>query len=113
MEVKADETTLLEPGLLTVKHAALQGNRILEPETGQEVGQVSNSKSSIALLPGEYEVTFGQALWPIKLEAGQRLVLNPGVVALKGAKITGHKLYDAQGREEFELKEGQRLELKV
>lgn len=101
---------------------------------------MSNSKSSIALLPGEYEVTFGQALWPIKLEAGQRLVLNPGVVALKGAKITGHKLYDAQGREvgevsatmsslalppgqyslelgqgreEFELKEGQRLGLKL
>lgn len=140
VEIKADETTVLEPGILTVNHAALQGNRVLEPETGQEMGQVSNSKSSMALMPGDYEVTFGQATWPIKLEAGQRLVLNPGVVSLKGAKINGHAIKDAQGRqvgqvsatgssmalppgkytleveggqEEFELKEGQRIEFRL
>ncbi|MFH1034668.1 MAG: VWA domain-containing protein [Pseudomonadota bacterium] len=139
VEVQADQTTLLEPGILTVRHAALQGNRVLEPETGQELGQVSSSKSSMALMPGEYEVTFGQARWPIKLEAGQKLVLNPGVLHLQGAKITGHRVLDAQGhevgqvsatmssialppgqyaleleggRESFELKEGQRLEFR-
>lgn len=140
VEIKADETTVLEPGILTVNHAALQGNRILEPETGQEMGQVSNTKSSVALMPGDYDVTFGQTTWPIKLEAGQKLVLNPGVVSLKGAKITGHAIKDAQGRqvgqvsatgssmalppgkytleveggqEEFELKEGQRIEFRL
>jgi hypothetical protein len=140
VEIKADETTVLEPGILTVSHAALHGHRVLEPETGQEMGQVSSSKSSMALMPGDYEVTFGQALWPVKLESGQKLVLNPGVVRLKGAKINGHKIRDAQGREvgmvsstgdsmalppgkytlevdgsreEFELTEGKRLELRL
>ncbi len=99
VEVKADETTVLEPGILTVNRASYRGHQVKDPETGEAVGEVSNTRATIALMPGAYLVTFGQAIWPIKLEVGQRLALNPGLVTVEGAKITGHKIYDAQGQE--------------
>jgi hypothetical protein len=99
VEVKPGQTTVLEPALLEVKGASYRGHKVLEVETGQEQGSVSQSSSVIALLPGEYLVTFGEASWPVRLEPGKKLVLQPGILVVKGATIQGHKVFNAQGVE--------------
>jgi Mg-chelatase subunit ChlD len=99
VEVKSGETTVLEPGWLTVEKASIQGHTVIDSETGVEHGSVSNLKSTMALMPGSYEVSFGQTLWPVEIKAGQTTRLTPGTVQVKHADIQGHAIFDAQGRE--------------
>ena len=99
IEVKNGETTVLDPGHLTVESASFRGHAILEAETGEEHGNVSSLAQTIALMPGEYLVTFGKLHWPIKLEAGQSLILKPGVISVDGASYRGHTIWTADGRE--------------
>ncbi len=97
VEVKAGEKTVLAPGFLKVVHPTIQGHQVVEPETGAVHGSVSNTKNQMALMPGEYEVYFGKLVWPIKIKAGETLVLKPGTVQVKGASIQGHTIRDKKG----------------
>ena len=97
VEVKAGEKTVLAPGFLKVVHPAIQGHQVVEPETGAVHGSVSNTKNQMALMPGDYEVYFGKLVWPIKIKAGETLVLKPGTVQVKGAVIRGHSIRDKKG----------------
>lgn len=72
---------------------------MLEAETLKEAGSVSSSASSITLIPGDYQVMFGNLTWPIKVEAGQKTVLNPGVVSVRGASASGHMIRTSEGQE--------------
>ena len=85
VEVKAGEKTVLAPGFLKVVHSAIQGHQVVDPETGAVHGTVSNIKDQMALMPGDYEVYFGKLVWPVKIKAGETLVLKPGTVQVKGA----------------------------
>ncbi|MBD3415087.1 MAG: VWA domain-containing protein [Candidatus Aminicenantes bacterium] len=135
IEVKAGETTVLEPGWLEVKNASLHGHKILEKETAEEFASVSRFDSTIAVLPGEYEVMFGPLTWEVKIKKGETTVLNPGTVQVSGAHYRGHPIFNESGKQvgsvsntsnwiplppgkysieingqyiEFELKEGQK-----
>ncbi len=97
VEVKAGETTVLQPGFLKVENAMLQGHNIIDIETGIEHGSVSTLASSMALMPGEYDVMFGKIAWPITITAGKTTILHPGVVTVKHAHYMGHKIYNKKG----------------
>jgi hypothetical protein len=99
IEVKAGETTVIAPGILQVRHASYRGHPVLDAETGEEVGLVSSSASSITLIPGEYLVAFGGVNWRVKVDEGERVVLNPGVIRVKGASSRGHLIKTRDGQE--------------
>jgi hypothetical protein len=97
VEVKAGEKTVLAPGFLKVEHATVQGHKIVDPETGAIHGEVGNTKNNTALMPGEYEVYFGKLGWPVKIKAGETVVLKPGTVQVKGAGVQGQTIRDKKG----------------
>lgn len=100
VEVKAGKTTVLTPGRLHVTRAMLRGHEVVDPETREVFGKVSSSRDTIAILPGTYDVMFGKVAWSgVTVEAGQRAVLNPGGLDLRGASINGHRVATADGRE--------------
>jgi hypothetical protein len=88
---------VLAPGFLKVVHPTIQGHQVLDPETGAVHGSVSNTKNQMALMPGDYEVYFGKLVWPIKIKAGETLVLKPGTVQVKGAGVQGQAIRDKIG----------------
>jgi hypothetical protein len=97
VEVKAGEKTVLAPGFLKVVHPTIQGQKVVDPETGAVHGTVGTVKDQMALMPGDYEVYFGQLVWPVRIKAGETLVLKPGTVQVKGAGIQGHTIRDKKG----------------
>ncbi len=99
VEVKADQTTVLEPGTIEIMHASLEGHLILDAETGVENNSASGLNPIATLLPGTYNVTFGSIIWPdIVVKSGLATVLQPGVIKLKGAKINGHIIHTVSGK---------------
>lgn len=98
VEVKAEETTVLNPGRLAVENASLQGHDIVEPETGIVQGRVSSLNQSITLIPGRYLVKFGPLAWEVEVKAGEQTVLRPGTVEVEWAHYTGHKVFDRNGQ---------------
>jgi hypothetical protein len=97
VEVKAGEKTVLAPGFLKVEHATVQGHKIVDPETGAIHGEVGSTKNNTALMPGEYEVYFGKLGWPVKIKAGETLVLKPGTVQVVRASVQGNKIRNKKG----------------
>jgi hypothetical protein len=98
VEVKAGETTTLDPGVLEVKNAAGSGHKVLDWETGVEVGNISSFSSRLTVLPSTFTVTFGKAEWKnIDVKMGEHKVLNPAVIVVNGASGAGHKVYAEDG----------------
>jgi uncharacterized protein YegL len=100
IHVETGDTTVLEPAWITVRHAALRGHEIRDAETGAEMASVSSSDNSATLMPGSYEVIFGNesdVIWPVSVDAGEEMVLRPGTVTVKSAYIGGHDIYDSNG----------------
>lgn len=95
--VKAGETTVLNPGLLEVKKASLEGHDVIDPETGVVQGQVSSLHNTVTLIPGEYQVMFGKLPWDVVIRTGEKTVVNPGTVEVQGAHYTGHKIFTKNG----------------
>ena len=97
VQVKAGEETRLRPGWLTMKNPTVRGHDIIDAETWQVHGHVSNTKSSVALMPGPYNVLFGELFWPVVIKAGEETLLNPGTVTVKHASYKGHKIKTRDG----------------
>ena len=98
VEVKAGETTTLDPGVLEVKNAAPAGHKVLDWETGVEVGNISSFGTRLTVLPSTFTVTFGKAEWKnVDVKMGEHKVLNPAVIVMKGASGAGHNLYGEDG----------------
>jgi hypothetical protein len=98
VEVKADETTVLDPGVLEVRNASSSGHKVLDWETGSEVGHVSSSVTSLTVIPSTFTVMFGNARWDnIEVKAGERKVLNPAVIVVNGASGAGHNVHAEDG----------------
>jgi hypothetical protein len=80
VEVKGGETTVLDPGVIEVANAWFRGHKVLDWETGTEIGTVSNTKRQLSVLPSSFTVTFGGAQWQnIEVKAGELKVLKPAV----------------------------------
>lgn len=87
------------PGWIQVQHASFRGHRILDVETQEEHAEVSSMASSAALMPGTYQVMFGELAWPVTIEPGKKSVLNPGVVTVNRASYRGHVIRTKDGKE--------------
>ena len=98
VEIRPGETTTLEPGVLEVHDGSPTGHRVLDWETGVEVGQVSGSIPRLSVMPSTFTVTFGNARWEnVEVKAGEHKVLNPAVVIVDGASGAGHELRAEDG----------------
>jgi hypothetical protein len=90
---------VLRPGRLRVEGASLVGHRLLDSETGVEVAHVSSIGDQVAVIPGTYDVTFGDIVWPlVKVDGGVVTTLRPGKLKVEGASIQGHEVRTAAGQ---------------
>jgi len=97
VEVEAGEITVLEPGWLYVKNATLHGLQVVESETGKEFGWISSTDDTLTILPGTYDVMFGETPWTVTVKKGKTTELYPGTVTVKSASFSGHNIYDKNG----------------
>jgi len=93
------------PGWLSVSGADQRGHVVVDAETGQEVGRLSNIKSTIELPAGIYNITVGKATWKsVEVKTGETTVLKPGWLEIRHASFHGHQVLDAEtGEEHTEL----------
>lgn len=93
------------PGWLRVEGADQRGHVVTDAETGQEVGRLSNVRSTIELPAGIYNITVGSATWKsVEVKAGETTVLRPGWLDIRHASFRGHQVLDAEtGEEHAEL----------
>lgn len=73
--VEAGKTTTLNPGVVSLEGAGIQGHVIRTPDGG-EIGSVSQTAGSMPLPPGEYTIEISGEQVPFTLEEGQRLTLE-------------------------------------
>jgi len=98
VEIRPNETTVLDPGVIEVKNASSAGHKVLDWETGVEVGNVSGSVTRLSVLPSTFTVMFGNARWDhIDIKGGEHKVLNPAVIVVNGASGAGHNVYAEDG----------------
>lgn len=98
--VKPGASTVLSPAVLEIEGAGLNGHQVLDTETRAKIAEVSSIKSSVTVLPGLYDITFGETTWPnVKLQGGAVTKLRPGRLTVEGASFNGHKVFDSAGRE--------------
>jgi hypothetical protein len=84
IEVEAGKTTTIRAAVLKIDNH--QFHDVLDAETGQEVADYANTQDYIALPPGRYDVTFGDARWgEFELKEGETRTLIPGGVAFDPA----------------------------
>jgi hypothetical protein len=100
IEVKAGETTEIKPGYLEVNPTGAAFTHILDPETGEPVDDILGTKPRATLIPGHFDVKFGQVLWPdgVDVKAGEVAVLKPGVINIKTDHIMYFDVLDAEGQ---------------
>ena len=85
------------PGWLEVKGADLSGHQITRADTGEKVGALGHTQSSMKLPAGIYNVTVGQAVWKsVEVKAGEKTVLAPGFLRVVHSTIQGHKVVDPE-----------------
>jgi hypothetical protein len=107
IEVKAGETTVLEPGVLEIKNADFQGHKVLEPETDEVVAELLSSNDSVALIPSRFSVTFGELVLPdVEIKPGDTTVLNPGVIHVQTSSIGSYEVTAADGQRAGEVGTG-------
>jgi Ca-activated chloride channel family protein len=75
VRVDPGRETLLDPGVVEVRHATAEGQRVFSRD-GRTVGSVSAAGNSLALPPGEYQVEIGSTRHHFTLSAGQRVVFE-------------------------------------
>ncbi|MCC7250490.1 VWA domain-containing protein [Hyphomicrobium sp.] len=82
IEVKAGETTEIKPGYLEVQPIGSDFVYVLDPETGETVEEILGSKPRATLIPGHFDVKFGDMLWPggAEVKPGETTTLRPGVI---------------------------------
>jgi hypothetical protein len=91
VEVKPAATTTLKPGFLKIDGRDLWGNKLLDPETSDVVGQTTAGFDRVALLPTRVMVTFGSrhsTLWPdaVEIKEGATTTLRPGRIQIRSSK---------------------------
>jgi hypothetical protein len=99
VEVRAGETTVLDPGVLSMTAYGFFGHKVLDWETGTEVGALDRFRGPLAVLPSTFTVTFGEAAWTnVEVKAGEHKVLNPAVIVVDGADAgKGHDVTTQDG----------------
>jgi hypothetical protein len=98
IEVKPGETTVLDPGVIEMTVVGASGHKVLDWETGVEVGELSGVIYRRSVLPSTFTVTFGGIEWKnIEVKAGEVKVLNPAVISVDPPETGGNKVYAEDG----------------
>jgi VWA domain-containing protein len=98
IEVRAGETTVLEPGTIEMQNASGAGHKVLDWETEAEIGVISSFAHRMSVIPSTFTVMFGNARWAhIEVKAGEHKMLNPAVISVPNAGGAGHKVYAEDG----------------
>jgi hypothetical protein len=98
VEVRAGETTVLEPGSMKMENPSMRGHKIVDSETGEVQGEFSGVSNSMSMMPGIYDVGFGPIFWRgFKVNSGETVVVNPGVLRVKGATMSGWPVTTSKG----------------
>lgn len=93
VEIKEGETTTLNPGRLAMDNPYF--NAVLDPETGEKLDKLTDSRNDIPLPPGTYDLQFGDAIWrSIEIASGKTTTINPGHIKMEGAYF--NKIIDAK-----------------
>lgn len=84
-------------GWLEVKGADLSGHTVTKAESGEEVGKLGHTKSSMKLPAGIYNVTIGRSVWKsVEVKAREKTVLTPGILHVENASLSGHKVIERE-----------------
>ena len=77
IEVRAGETTTIEPGLLKLSKAV--NANLVDSETGAKHASFNAVTTTAAVMPGIYDLEFrGELVWPhIRIDGGKTLTLDP------------------------------------
>lgn len=102
VEVKAGAMTTLKPGFLKIEGRDLWGNRFLDPETQEAVGETIPSFDRVALLPTRVLVTFGnlhKLVWPetVEIKEGTTTTLRAGGIQVRSTKTFKAVVMTANG----------------
>ena len=100
VEVRAGETTVLEPAILRIVNG--YKHDIVDRETGLVVSSVSSTADGgkAVLVPGRFDVRFEDAVWTdVVLEEGRTRVLEAARIRIKGAGMSGVPILDANDRQ--------------
>jgi len=98
VEVRAGETTVLEPGTLEMQNPSGAGHKVLDWETEAEIGVISSFASRMSVIPSTFTVVFGNARWAnIEVKAGEHKILNPAVISVPDASGAGHNVHAEDG----------------
>jgi hypothetical protein len=101
VQVENGKTTVLEPAMLSVNNVAVTGHDVTDSETGVVQGQISLVKNLLTLMPGLYDVSFGENLsWRgVTVNGGSTTTLNPGVLKVINPEPIGHAVYTSRNQE--------------
>ena len=81
IEVRAGETTVIDPGVLKVDPNT--SATVVDTETGEKHGSFDAVSSSVTLMPGMYDLRFRNTEWKyIKVDGGKTTLLKPATIAL-------------------------------
>ena len=103
VEVTVGATTLLKPGFLKIEGHDLWGNKLLDPETQEVVGESRGAYDRVALVPTRVLVTFGnfhKLLWPqtVEITEGATTTLRPGAIQARSGKTFKVLIKGADGQ---------------
>jgi hypothetical protein len=96
IEIRAGETTVIEPAYLKIETLAKDNLYLLDAETGAELGEFFMAAAPlVAMLPGRYAArTSLPFLWSdIELVAGRITTLRPALVRIAHRSRSEHVLY--------------------
>ena len=99
IEIRAGETTVIEPGVLTVSPTA--SATVVDSETGEKHGSFDAVSASVTLMPGVYDLRFRNTDWKyIKVDGGKTTALKPVQVVLgSGLKWQKARVATQDGKE--------------
>ncbi len=103
IEVKNGEVTEISTAILELPSASYRGHEIRDWETGEVIGKLSSSRSSMNLLPSSYELAFGTKSVAITLEPDKRTTFDAASVTFKGLPINGRTIFDEAGNAVIEV----------
>jgi hypothetical protein len=84
IEVKPGETTTIAPGDLKLDPSA--GVTVVDSETGVEFGSFDRVNNRLTLVPGVYDLKFGDSEWRyVKVDGGTETLLQPPMVKIDSA----------------------------
>lgn len=104
VEIRSRETTELKPGYLEISPLGDPFVEVIEPETEEQIHRMFWLEQTKMLLPGQYEVKFGNLLWPglVEVKPGETTRLRVGRLDIMSKLAMYVRVLDKQGQEIIE-----------